>query len=166
MRDVAIRCIALLTAAAGCGPAQLTRPDGHQPAVSPAVGGVSNPRRLVVSVTGVSDAIGDVRVALFAAADGFPDSAHAVQRAARPAWKGAVEFSLQPLPPGTYAAAAYHDRNGDGELNRNSLGWPVEAYGFSNAATPAFGPPRFAAAQVEMDHGLQEIVVHLRNPSD
>jgi uncharacterized protein (DUF2141 family) len=52
------------------------------------------------------------------------------------------------LPPGRYALVAFHDRNGDGKLDRNLLGMPTEAYGFSNNAQANMGPPSFEDAAV------------------
>ena len=53
---------------------------------------------------------------------------------------------VENVPPGTYAAQAFHDENGNGELDRNILGLPKEAMGFSNDAPMRMGPPRFDSA--------------------
>ena len=55
------------------------------------------------------------------------------------------------VPYGTYAVAAFHDEDGDGEFDKR-LGVPVEAYCFSNRATPKrLRPPSFDDAKFE--HG-------------
>lgn len=54
------------------------------------------------------------------------------------------------LAPGTYAIAAYHDKNDDGKLN-TFLGVPREDYGFSNNARSMFGPPSFKKAAFEVN---------------
>ena len=36
------------------------------------------------------------------------------------------------LPVGPYALSLFHDENGNGKLDSNMIGMPVEAYGFSN----------------------------------
>ena len=43
---------------------------------------------------------------------------------------------------------AFHDENGNGELDRNVLGIPTEGHAFSNDATGRMGPPAFADAAV------------------
>jgi uncharacterized protein (DUF2141 family) len=64
-----------------------------------------------------------------------------------PAEEGVVTVSE--VPPGTYAVQAFHDENGNGDLDRSGP-WPVEGMGFSRDAPMRFGPPRFADAAVEV----------------
>jgi len=46
------------------------------------------------------------------------------------------------LPAGDYAVMAYHDEDGDGNMNRGGLfGLPSEPYAFSNNPSTFFGPP-------------------------
>lgn len=45
------------------------------------------------------------------------------------------------LSKGSYAISAFHDANKDDKLNTNSVGLPIEIYGFSNNARGWFGPP-------------------------
>ena len=51
------------------------------------------------------------------------------------------------LPPGDYAAKAFHDVDGDGEMNVNPFGVPTEPYGFSNNAVGNMGPARWDQAR-------------------
>lgn len=60
---------------------------------------------------------------------------------------GETEFT--DLPAGTYAVAAYHDKNGNGDLD-TFLVVPREDYGFSNNARSPFGPPSFKSAALEL----------------
>lgn len=64
-----------------------------------------------------------------------------------PARGGSVAVTLD-LPPGTYAAAAYHDENANGKFDRSFIGIPLEGYAFSNGAQSfLFTAPRFNAAK-------------------
>ena len=63
---------------------------------------------------------------------------------------GAAVWQVENLQPGTYAVAVYHDLNGNGELDRTTLGPPDEPYGFSNDARGTFGPPKFDKAAIEI----------------
>lgn len=51
------------------------------------------------------------------------------------------------LPAGDYALRAFHDLNGDGEMNTNPFGVPVEPYVFSNEARGDRGPAPWSAAR-------------------
>ncbi len=45
---------------------------------------------------------------------------------------GTIELTFEDLAPGEYAIRLMHDENGNGSLDRNPLGMPIEGYGFSN----------------------------------
>ncbi|KQY88078.1 MULTISPECIES: DUF2141 domain-containing protein [unclassified Brevundimonas] len=88
---------------------------------------------------------GSVMVALYdseAAYNGGP----AVARLAVPA-DGPVVARFDHLPAGDYAVKAFHDVNGDGRMNANPFGIPIEPYAFSNNAVGNMGPARWAAAR-------------------
>lgn len=51
------------------------------------------------------------------------------------------------LPAGDYAAKAFHDVNGDGEMNFNPFGMPTEPYAFSNNAVGNMGPASWERAR-------------------
>ncbi len=53
---------------------------------------------------------------------------------------------FEDLPPGDYALRAFHDVNGDGEMNTNPFGMPTEPYVFSNNAVGNMGPASWARA--------------------
>ncbi len=44
---------------------------------------------------------------------------------------GTIELTFEDLAPGEYAIRLMHDENGNGSLDRNPLGMPIEGYGFS-----------------------------------
>lgn len=66
------------------------------------------------------------------------------------------------VPYGTYAVAAFHDEDGDGEFDKR-LGIPVESYCFSNRAAPRrMKPPSFDAAKFEHGRGHTDQLCELR----
>jgi uncharacterized protein (DUF2141 family) len=65
------------------------------------------------------------------------------------------------LPPGSYALAAYHDRNNNGKLDSNRLGMPLEPYAFSNNARGILGPPSFGDARFQIVGPQTQIEVRL-----
>jgi len=97
-----------------------------------------------VTVKNVRNAHGNVLVAICTRADFLqPRCPYRGRAAAR---EGAVQVSIAGVPPGVYAAQAFHDENGNGRLDRNFLGLPLEGMGFSNDAKMHMGPPRFEDA--------------------
>jgi uncharacterized protein (DUF2141 family) len=66
------------------------------------------------------------------------------------------------VPPGTYAAQAFHDENNNSVIDRNIFGIPTEGLGFSNNAKMFFGPPRFDAAAFAVGGAAVRITFSLR----
>ena len=105
---------------------------------------------LAVEVEGIRSDRGRVYVAIHRPAENvrFPDAAGMVAGGWRLAGGGPVRMDFRGLAPGRYAVNAFHDENGDGELDTNILGIPQEGYGFANDAAGMMGPPSFADASV------------------
>lgn len=90
---------------------------------------------------------GRVMIALFDSAAAFDgDSGRPVAATAVSA-SGPVVAVFENLPAGDYAVKAFHDVNGDGEMNTNPFGMPVEPYAFSNNAVGNMGPARWDRAR-------------------
>ena len=118
---------------------------------------------LNVPISGIQKPEGRILYSLFSSADGFPDNP---QKAYRSGFVNVTERTLSlniaSLPPGTYALSVIHDQNGDGRLNANLLGIPIEPLGFSNNVMGAFGPPKFSKARFSLQAGKNEIPIRLR----
>jgi uncharacterized protein (DUF2141 family) len=112
---------------------------------------------LTVVVSNVTSNAGNVILGLFDSAAAFPKTlTRGVTTAAagRDA-EGRVTLVLRDVAPGSYALSAYHDLDGNGQLNTNLMGMPTEPYGFANNARGSFGPPSFQAARVALpEQGL------------
>ena len=107
---------------------------------------------LDVNLTGIQHANGTVRVGLYQDPKTFRKEAQAVAIQQVPASAGMVTVSFDALPPGRYAIMAYHDEDGNGELNRRFGMFPTEGYGLSNNPTVS-GPPAFADSAFELPAG-------------
>ena len=91
---------------------------------------------------------GMVMVALYDSASAFDGgSARPVAATAVSASGSRVVATFENLPAGDYAMKAFHDVNGDGEMNTNPFGMPVEPYAFSNNAVGNMGPGRWSVAR-------------------
>ena len=55
--------------------------------------------------------------------------------------------TFENLPAGEYAAKAFHDVDGDGEMDANPFGMPTEPFAFSNNAVGNMGPARWEQAR-------------------
>jgi uncharacterized protein (DUF2141 family) len=100
---------------------------------------------LNVTLDGARAGGGPLTVLLFDRADGFPKEARAARRHVLPA--GQATLALDGLKPGQYAVMAYHDEDGNGELNRFLGMIPQEGWGLSNNPQVS-GKPAFKDAAV------------------
>lgn len=55
------------------------------------------------------------------------------------------------LKAGDYAIKAFHDVNGDGKMNTNPFGLPIEPVAFSNSARPHMGSPSWDLARLAVN---------------
>ena len=107
---------------------------------------------LQVSLTGIKHDRGSMRVGLYSDPKTFRKEAQAVAIQQVPAQPGTTTVSFSALPPGRYAIMAYHDEDGNGEMNRRFGMFPTEGYGLSN--NPAVsGPPAFEDSAFEVVAG-------------
>jgi len=58
-----------------------------------------------------------------------------------------MSYTFKNIPLGVYGISLYQDANNDGECNRNWIGYPTEAYGFSNNIKVHFSAPKFEDAK-------------------
>ena len=71
---------------------------------------------------------------------------------------GPVVAVFENLPAGDYAVKAFHDVNGDGEMNTNPFGMPVEPYAFSNNAVGNMGPAGWDRAKFSVDGATSQTI--------
>lgn len=118
---------------------------------------------LTVEAKGILNSNGFLMVALYnnrKSYEGGADMAIAKEKATIVNNCSRVVF--RNIPYGSYAAALFHDENGDGELDRNLIGIPKEAYGFSNNARGSLGPPDFDDSRFEVNKPQVFISVTLK----
>lgn len=111
---------------------------------------------LQVVVDGVESSKGVVMVAVCTEREFLQP--HCTYNGRAPAHPGPVLVTVE-VPPGTYAAQAYQDEDGNGVLTQNLIGLPVEPLGFSNNVVIRLSAPRYrdAAFQVGAMGGRIEI---------
>ncbi len=103
-----------------------------------------------VTVTGIESATGTIQIAFYDNADEYLDEVKvACSAIATVTEDGSISFTMNDCPQGIFAAALYHDVNGNGKMDKNILGIPKEPYGFSNNVMGTFGAPSFDKAKFD-----------------
>jgi uncharacterized protein (DUF2141 family) len=106
-----------------------------------------------VEVSGWEDSEGMCRVAVYDSAQGFRDPDQAIAKGVIPIDGSTVRWSFLlghrvGDQPRSIAITAYHDRNDNGQLDKNLIGIPTERYGFSKDPKRGYGPPSYEQAAV------------------
>lgn len=71
---------------------------------------------------------------------------------------GQLVVVFENLAAGAYGMKAFHDVNGDGELNVNPFGVPTEPYAFSNNAVGDMGPAKWDRARFEVSGATAQAI--------
>lgn len=66
--------------------------------------------------------------------------------------------TFERLPKGDYAARAFHDVDGNGEMNANPFGMPTEPYAFSNNAVGNMGPASWERARFTVSGAVAQTI--------
>lgn len=104
---------------------------------------------LKITVSGIRDTSGTIRIGLFDNKEQFLKNAKVGQ--ATKAVAGQVTVTFNDLPKGEYAISVIHDENGNDELDSNFIGIPQEGFGFGNNKMGMFGPPSFDEAKIKWE---------------
>jgi uncharacterized protein (DUF2141 family) len=113
---------------------------------------------LTVVLSDVRAQTGLIKVALVDSQAAWDGQAAPVQATGAPPSGGQATFVFKDLKPGSYAVLITHDENGNGQLDTNAMGMPLEGYGFSNnprvMRKPTWDEARFdlagAAARIDV----------------
>ncbi len=116
-----------------------------------ALAGSTKTGTLTVLIDGFNSDKGDARIALCNSIEGYKSEEKAFRREAARISNGKADWAFKDLPFGEYALKVFHDENGNNKLDKNLLGAPTEAYGFSNNARATFGPPDYKKAAFQFD---------------
>ncbi|MCW5230843.1 DUF2141 domain-containing protein [Verminephrobacter eiseniae] len=115
---------------------------------------------LTLEVKNVQGTSGQILVALFNKAEGFPHTYWKTGEVV--ATPGVVKFVFTGIPEGTYAATAFHDQDNNKKLRTNGLGIPTEPLAFSNNAIGRNGPPAFSDASFKFTGTPQTVTLTLK----
>jgi len=116
---------------------------------------------LTVHLHGVRAQTGLLKVAVVDSPDAWDGKAAPVQFDGAPPRGEDASFTFKDLKPGAYAVLITHDENGNGKLDTNVMGMPLEGYGFSNNPQ-VMRKPTWDEARIEIgkDDVAIDVVLH------
>jgi len=105
---------------------------------------------LTITVTNIQNAKGKISFALFRKQDSFPIKGKQYKGVSIETTKTKTTYTFRNLEKDAYSVAVYHDENNNGILDKNLVGAPTEAYGFSRNARAMFSAPSFEEAKIDL----------------
>ena len=116
---------------------------------------------MTVKVADLRNHKGDLIFGVFKTADGFPNvKEKSVNWQVKPAGDSVV-FTAK-LPPGKYGASVLHDENRNGQMDRDSIGIPIEGYGVTNNPKPAMRAAKFDEALFTLPKEGKEMTISIQ----
>ncbi len=117
---------------------------------------------LAIRFEGIETPTGQIMLSIY-------DNAAAHDRGGKPARVAMVAVDgaaatarFDGLAPGDYAVKAFHDVDGDGQMDSNPFGMPIEPYAFSNNAKAEGGPPPWDAARFAVTAGDNAVAIAIK----
>lgn len=101
---------------------------------------------LTLTLTGIANPSGTISVGVFLGQESY-DAGAAVTGANVTVDAAEEVVIISGLEPGEYGLKLFHDVNGNGKMDTNPFGMPVEPFAFSNNAKGRFGPAAWDAAR-------------------
>ena len=106
---------------------------------------------LTIVLTGFENNNGLVWISLVNSEQGYVDEHKAYCGIRTKLTNRRVEIVLKGIPYGEYGIRTYHDEDESGELSKNFLGIPKDAYGFSNNVRGLLGTPPYDKVSFQLN---------------
>ncbi|HEX6768724.1 MAG TPA: DUF2141 domain-containing protein [Candidatus Binatia bacterium] len=116
---------------------------------------------LTVKITGLLSEKGQVKLAMFNSAESWLGD-HPKYKTTIDVNSQSVSWKLGDIPYGDYGIAVFHDENKNGKMDKNFLGIPQEAYGFSNNTRVVFGPPSWDKSKFVVNGPTTEVSIEVK----
>jgi uncharacterized protein (DUF2141 family) len=130
--------------------------------VSPLTGFGESTGNLVVNISGFPSSEGFAMVALNNSEESYKGGEDAaIAKTKTMVVDKKVQVVFTNLPYGWYGISLYHDENSNGEMDKNAMGIPKEAYGFSNNAKGFFGKPNYKKVMFQLNSAEMQIAIDL-----
>lgn len=113
---------------------------------------------LIVEITGLKNDSGTVLVQVCNSRETFLKDGKAFREMSVPIQGKTAKVVLADLPFGIYTILVVHDANGNGKMEKNFLGIPLEGCGFSNNKK-LMGPPNYDAVKFTFDGTTGKIAI-------
>ena len=116
---------------------------------------------LTINITGFPNNVGKAHIGVYNSAKTFPEYGKQFKGKVGEIKNQKVSINFDNLPKGSYGVAVYQDENKNGKLDKNLVGYPTEAFGFSNNFRPTISAPDFEDVAFSLDKS-KTITIHVK----
>ena len=117
---------------------------------------------LIVNINGFPSSEGFAMVALHDSEESYKGEADAaIAKTQVKVVDQKVQAIFGNIAYGGYGISIFHDENANGKMDKNAMGIPKEAYGFSNNAKGFLGKPDYANVVFQLDSAEKQITINL-----
>jgi uncharacterized protein (DUF2141 family) len=107
---------------------------------------------MVISET--SSDKGVIQLLIFDQEKGWPETLDDAWKVVTlPIENGIAKKSIADVPVGKYSIIVFHDKDENGEIRKNKVGYPLDKFGFSNNPSLLFGIPSFEKCSQKVTPG-------------
>ncbi len=105
---------------------------------------------LTIYIDGIKTMFGHIRVKIARSESVYHDNSRVDYFKKVAVKNSSMSINFDSLPAGIYAVKLFHDRNNNEKMDRSSLGFPAEPYGFSNNIRPKTRAANFTEAKFSL----------------
>ncbi len=116
---------------------------------------------IILKVTGLRSEKGQVKIAVFNSPEKWLGEQPIYSTTINVDGQS-VTWKIKDVPYGDYGVAVLDDENGNGKMDKNVLGMPLEPYGFSNNVRITFGPPSWDKAKFTVKGSTTEVSIEVK----
>jgi uncharacterized protein (DUF2141 family) len=117
---------------------------------------------LIINMSGFPSSDGFAMVALNDSEESYKDGENeAIAKTKTKVVDQKAQVIFANLPYGSYGVSLYHDENANEKMDKNAMGIPKEAYGFSNNAKGFFGKPSYKDVVFQLNSAEMQISINL-----
>ncbi len=117
-------------------------------------------KNLSVTITNVQASGKTLSVGMYRNTDQFPEFGKYWKNIKVNSINNTIKVEFE-APYGDYAVAVFHDLNGNGKLDKNFIGYPIEPFGFSNNFKPKFSSPSYKDCKFTYSKDSENIYIKL-----
>ena len=127
--------------------------------IDPATGGlIASTATLSITFTDLAAPTGTIMLALFDSKEGYDTGSAPVRAIAVTVTGETATATIPNVLHGRYGFKVHHDVDGDGRMNTNPFGMPIEPFAFSNNALGNMGPATWDAAAFDLAGPVEQTI--------